>query len=255
MPKLYKYLPFSAPAKCILSDGTIKFSSYSEFNDPFDCKGNYDIDKSLSYVKRHPTLLKQIGSEAGLSPAQRIQNKGKILSRISTSLQTGEHHEAIVGSVGICCLSRKKDQILMWSHYADNHKGFVVEFDVNDVVMNKNKKKQTESLIGWDIEYSSSMPIIIVGEDRFDAVKKIFLTKSLDWEYESEYRALNMDEGPGVYNFDQTIITKVIAGVKMSDLDYQELSNLVNDLSKNTGCNPELIRATMSKKEYKLEFH
>ena len=29
---------------------------------------------------------------------------------------------------GVCCFSEKKDDILMWSHYADGHKGFCLEF-------------------------------------------------------------------------------------------------------------------------------
>ncbi len=72
MPKLYKYLPFSDPAKCILSDGTIKFSHYSEFNDPFDCKGVYDIDKSLLYV----CYCDGIGCNASTKGAIRLTELG-----------------------------------------------------------------------------------------------------------------------------------------------------------------------------------
>jgi hypothetical protein len=31
--------------------------------------------------------------------------------------------------IGIFCLSRKSDSLLMWSHYADQYAGAVVEFD------------------------------------------------------------------------------------------------------------------------------
>jgi hypothetical protein len=32
-------------------------------------------------------------------------------------------------SIGILCLSRVGDSLLMWSHYADQYAGAVIEFD------------------------------------------------------------------------------------------------------------------------------
>jgi hypothetical protein len=32
-------------------------------------------------------------------------------------------------SVGIYCVSTNYDDVLMWSHYADSHKGICLEFD------------------------------------------------------------------------------------------------------------------------------
>lgn len=34
---LYKYLPFNEGSLCVLTEGTVKFTSPLNFNDPFDC--------------------------------------------------------------------------------------------------------------------------------------------------------------------------------------------------------------------------
>ncbi|CAG37069.1 DUF2971 domain-containing protein [Desulfotalea psychrophila] len=253
MLKFYKYLPFTDGSKCILSQGTMKFSHYSEFNDPFDCKTAYDIDESMLYIESRPDIFKEVGRQLGLSPASCIQKKNKMLDGIRKSLKSGVFHDGIIGNVGICCLTKKPDNILMWSHYADNHAGFVVEFTTNNVNENMHMGNVEKKLFGWDVEYSANMPIIIAGTRNFNAVKKIFLTKSLDWEYESEYRVLAMKKGPGIHKFDQTMITRVIAGTKMSSNNYRELEILVNDLPERAGCRPRLTRAKMSTGQYKLE--
>ena len=43
-------------------------------------------------------------------------------------------------NVKIICFSEVYDSMLMWSHYADNHKGFLLAYDINDL---KNSKRFT----------------------------------------------------------------------------------------------------------------
>ena len=32
---------------------------------------------------------------------------------------------------GVCCLSEKHDDVLMWSHYSNGHKGFCLKFETS----------------------------------------------------------------------------------------------------------------------------
>jgi hypothetical protein len=80
----------------------------------------------------------------------------------------------------------------------------------------------------------------------------MFLVKSVDWEYESEYRVLAIDKGAGIHSIDQTMISRVVAGAKMPLENYLELSDLVSNLSRNEGCNPKLVQAEMLASKYKL---
>ncbi|MEK2158889.1 DUF2971 domain-containing protein [Vibrio parahaemolyticus] len=250
--KLYKYLPFTEGSKCILTQGTMKFSHHTEFNDPFDCKTTYEIEASMAYVQSRPDLFKEAGRQLNLSPAQRVGKKKQMLNGIKRSLENGSFHNGVINEVGICCLTKKTDNILMWSHYADNHKGFVVEFTVDHATENMNMEKVEEKLFGWDVEYSKNMPVITAGGNDFNAVKDVFLIKSVDWAYESEYRVLSMYKGPGIHNFDQKLISRVIAGVNMPDSDFKELKRLVEQLSSSVGTNPEVVQAKMSQTEYRI---
>ncbi len=106
----------------------MKFTCPSEFNDPFDCDPEMDEDKHLNYIKGRKDLLKKVGDDLGLSPAERIQQKGVMLKRVGNAIQNGEFGQKLVNEVGICSLSRDPLNLLMWAHYAKDHTGFVVEF-------------------------------------------------------------------------------------------------------------------------------
>ncbi|HIF9108244.1 TPA: DUF2971 domain-containing protein [Photobacterium damselae] len=251
--KVYKYLPFNDGSKCILAKGTMKFSHYSDFNDPFDCLAIYDVVQSLKKYEFRSDLFQE---------AARIMNRPnrdipklrlQMLNKLQSSIESGSFHNDVVSNVGICCLSHNPDSILMWSHYAKNHTGFVVEFTVKQDDQNLNMNNVEEKLFGWDVIYNETMPTIVAGSDSFDAVKDLFLTKSPEWKYESEYRVLGMNKGPGIHRFDQTTISKVIAGTKMSSDDYNELKQLVEELSKRINMNIPLVKAEMVSGQYKLD--
>ncbi|MGR2823910.1 DUF2971 domain-containing protein, partial [Vibrio vulnificus] len=249
--KLYKYLPFNDGAKCLLKDGTMKFSSYDTFNDPFDCVVSYDLDEADKYMSSRKDLIKAAGDRIGLSPAKRLQNKGVMLKRLEHSLVSGAASNDIAKEWGVCCLSSQADNILMWSHYADNHQGLLIEFttDQNHIGMVTNPEYY---LTAWPIEYTEKMPVRKLGVRDFEAVKEQFLRKSIDWAYEKEHRCLSHRKGPGIYPFDKTMVTKVVAGVRMSDEDFIKLKQLVEQFEISAGTKVELKRAEMVKGKYQL---
>ena len=81
---------------------------------------------------------------------------------------------------GIISLTEKKDSILMWSHYADAHKGIVVEFNALDPFFNN------------ELEYKL-LPVRY-GESRLNTCGKYidepYFHKSTEWQYEKEHRLL-----------------------------------------------------------------
>ena len=75
----------------------------------------------------------------------------------------------------------------MWAHYADNHRGFCVEYEVR----NPRSIKVSASL--HPISYSSAPLILDVEELLFtpkQAIIRIVTTKSSHWAYENEYRTV-----------------------------------------------------------------
>lgn len=105
--KIYKYFNFSTVSS-FATDNRIDsfknnylwFSKPRFFNDPFDC--NLQV---ISYYNNFLNSLSLLSPNA----------KDLIIENTK--------------EFGICCFSKSNDNIHMWSHYADSHKGICVEYD------------------------------------------------------------------------------------------------------------------------------
>jgi len=251
--KLYKYLKYEDGAKAILGYGTMKFSRYDEFNDPFDCQVSYDIKDSIDYARTRHDLLKIVGEKLKLSPAERISKKSIILRNIEKSILSGEYHHGLLKKIGICCFSQTPDNILMWSHYAHNHTGIVIEF-TTDQDKSIELYDAERLLVGYPVIYKSDMPRVSIrnGQDGFDAFQQVLLTKSDNWKYESEFRVLSVIQGPGIHSFDHKLISKVILGAKMDPDEKVQINNQINIINQSKGLNIQVSEAKMSSDRYEI---
>jgi hypothetical protein len=74
---------------------------------------------------------------------------------------------------GVLCFSRDWQNPVLWSHFADGHRGMVLGFDVNDDLL-KN------------VNYVAARPVFRNIDER--TVHKLLFTKFQDWQYEQETR-------------------------------------------------------------------
>jgi hypothetical protein len=118
---LYKYLP---PERIdVLESGSIAVSLPTERNDPFDELPAVDLDMSdqeleCQYAKHHIRIpLEEYKETLRLQESQRS-------AEMAVRLRSAQAE-----TFGAICLSRVWDSIPMWSYYAHEHRGFVVEFD------------------------------------------------------------------------------------------------------------------------------
>ena len=111
-----------------------------------------------------------------------------------------EHSRAVVSKVlldglgtnlGILSLAERPDNLLMWSHYAQHHTGFVIEFDEQHSYF----KQTSAALYNHDpqvlqkVRYSDRRPHIRSLKD-FKQRASWYLIKSKDWRYEQEWRMI-----------------------------------------------------------------
>lgn len=91
----------------------------------------------------------------------------------------------------IGCLATDPKNRLMWSHYADSHRGFCIEYDFNSL---------KDEVLPLPIVYSENRPLI-PWKAAIDRAPESFkeatadltlglLTKDQSWEYENEWRVL-----------------------------------------------------------------
>ncbi|MGD6731850.1 MAG: hypothetical protein ACPKMZ_12385 [Pleomorphochaeta sp.] len=144
---LYKYRPlyngdkdsyeFNKHTLSILQKGELYFSTPKEFNDPFDC-----LFPILPYKITKKQVLAKIYSKDIESREKRKQLKSYIRDYCNNDIDNyvNSFNELIKedpkflyelnrdqsDKFEVCCFSKNYKNILMWSHYADSHKGICI---------------------------------------------------------------------------------------------------------------------------------
>ncbi|HIR36887.1 MAG TPA: DUF2971 domain-containing protein [Candidatus Limisoma gallistercoris] len=95
-------------------------------------------------------------------------------------------------SAGIYSLSKPKSNEtfpcneLLWAHYANSHKGFCIEYDLDKLSNYSSCVFDVENVI--EVTYESERPSVSEVDNMSQIQKKVFGTKSLAWKYENEIR-------------------------------------------------------------------
>lgn len=134
----------------------------------------------------------------------------------------------------ICSASKTPYIGLMWSHYADSHRGCCIEFELGKSDL-------------WDddyVIYENKLPKCNCEDD----VKNVLLTKSKHWEYEKEVRFIKtMKERSSYYM--PIKIKKIFLGIKMNDKDKRLIRNIVEVINKKHKKEKNKIEIIEVKKE------
>ena len=154
---LYKYVSFDVDMRVmdILDKYSIMFSPPSRFNDPFDCNPRY-LDSPNPRASR-PDLFKRI-DRSDLSPAKNRILREQAVHRMRAGLKDDSMRQTILAGVGIVSLTRNPWSVLMWSHYADKHTGFMVEFETRSAMSKEEHGHEDRWLVAPGVKYVSEHP-------------------------------------------------------------------------------------------------
>ncbi|MGP8189038.1 MAG: DUF2971 domain-containing protein [Methanobacterium sp.] len=183
---LYKYMSFDKDGHSLnlLESDELWLSSPNNFNDPFDSGFTFNYGESASIMdsqnkNQREDLAFNEKRIKNLVPNFNSIHKNRIFER---------------------CFSEEIDSTPMWSHYADDYKGFCIEYNF----------KQFE--FGDDI--STNIYPVIYNKKLFDATKHLrqidklpddnilmnicaAINKSIKWSNEKEWRIVSIiNEGP-----------------------------------------------------------
>lgn len=157
--------------KYLFEDNVLWFSNPLNFNDPFELKPNI---KKLLNEEKHLVV-------------------DTVSSYFNDSNQAHKVHYAIINPIlnntGILSLSGNKEHLAMWAHYANNHKGIVVEFDKCHSFFSSLKLPKYAEILHYleKVTYISNNQRKSINSDEYFTVDT-FCAKSEDWAYEDEYR-------------------------------------------------------------------
>jgi hypothetical protein len=256
---LYKYRPWNPWAKNIISTGDLWYAKIDSFNDPFE--GRFDISSDLSVVEAVALATKYLmGKKEEVDFSRRPHSWAYISNYIDSKVLSfdadyglrcrPEFYERVKGEipsiadyyrgVGVLSLAAGCDSILMWSHYASNHEGICLEFDV----------RGSECSYLKPVSYADSYPVARIADlvnDRDALMDVMVYTKSSHWAYEQEWRA-HKDEGNKSYPFDGKLRT-IILGAKF---DYESFGDDVRELADSKGVG--LKRAKCIQGQFAIDF-
>ena len=201
---LYKYI---APERTdVLESFRLRYSQAAALNDPFECLPSVDSDMDaeldatstrIAALTAHEGRLRaELDRTLANRPFRREALLKARLAEFRATLYGGTDIDSrkaavrraqdVASRVGGClCLSATASSILMWSHYAANHTGFVVSFDAD----HKYFRTDTDPVV-----YSDTRPAVTsISKEGYRA---LFFTKSKDWAYEKEYRKYHRFDVP-----------------------------------------------------------
>lgn len=134
----------------------------------------------------------------------------------------------------ICSASKNPHIGLMWSHYADSHRGCCIEFELGE----------TDLWDDDDVKYKDELPKCNCEDD----IINVLLTKSKHWEYENEVRFIKTIKER--YSYYMPIkIKKIFLGIKMNDKDKRLIRNIVEVINKKHKQEKNKIKIIEVKKE------
>ena len=224
--KFYKYRCLDKHTEEIFTHYQMYFPKPLAFNDPFDCRMpvSFSGGTKAQYRKLLQQILPIAFEQQGLSlDAGQLKNTIKHhierdnLDELVTGIEKGLIHE-VLNNHGIFCMSEKRDDILMWSHYSDNHRGFCLEFPHEGMFKMAKKVFYTDSFP--DLDYFQCT--------QTEMMEGVLLTKAASWSYEGEWRILQRNITPGVHSFKKPdFLTGVIFGLWMPDEDKQKIRKWV----------------------------
>ena len=227
---LYKYYAYNENSLSVLINKEIWLANPVSFNDPFDCgiKFSNEIpDESLKkYIKRE-----------GKNVNDYFSYKNNFIK------QQEETRKEYVSNMGIFCMSEKEDNILMWSHYANEHRGFCIGF-----------ARQPDNMFGkietYKVRYDDNYPAIFVIDSNGcinKSFSSLFLTKSSDWEYEQEWRII-YDEFNTTEPIPSSSISSIAFGLKMPQKQKDTIKKILS------GQDVSYKEAIISDDQFKIHF-
>lgn len=213
---LYKYQSVTQHSLGSLINGTVWMSTPASFNDPFDCAINLDLKKlkeSVIHAMELVTKANNVPMDESLRALRPDDEAAYTQLRESLRAQMQE--------IGVLCLSETPNEILMWSHYAEYHKGFCIEFKIDETSPLKAMARP--------VRYTDVYPSLSLKNMSADAEESFIdvcvYTKASQWSYEKEWRAV-MPVGGKLYRA-PAAVSAIIFGARMSDTDKRDIYQIL----------------------------
>lgn len=211
MTVLYKYYSYTG-GKAALKSQNLGFRKPEFFNDPFELTA---LSNSVGPISKQETLKRRI--------------------------------DQLKDQTAILCLTRSAVNPLMWTHYADQHQGFVIGYDTSGPFLN-SPEYNLITVDSGDVLYTNTKTPFALNLDSMEVLngvyqhamgfeaaadralaRRLFLTKHASCVYEEEVRIVkNVLDWTRTVEEDQYdplrsfyMLTRELGAEEMPDVDFE----------------------------------
>jgi len=215
----YRQFKFRSINKRLLEglvNSQLYFAKPETLNDPFDC--HIDLQRAVDRAVRVAP------------PAQK-----KWLMRVFGDDSISELKRTF-SKLGVCSLSMEQANTLMWSHYADEHRGVCLTYSFSEAFL----QEPTTNLVGIaKVRYDENSftnwlakTVPRSGSDYLQELGKAYLTaKSPAWSYEKEVRVIL--NSAGLLDLPPGALEQICFGLRTPEEDIHLVMKLARE---HAGC-------------------
>ena len=278
---LYKYV--KPDGLDIIKDLHIKVSNPKDFNDPFEflpvivevTSQSFDIEREIfnnnDYLDRFYNYAISEGKmdksyelfvEEIKSPKRRagiLKSIDNITSSLRTKCEEIKRKSDKIALVACFCEEsiENHNEILMWSHYTDGHKGLRITFNADFL---SSIRGSSLIKVDYDLNRVQLNPVdhFKGGAEKFNEVfDRVIRYKSSVWLYEKEYRwpvlseLCNRKERDSFISIDPLAIEEVVCGVRCPSEQILFIKDLVRS---KLGDRVKVKKAEIDEYEFKLKY-
>jgi hypothetical protein len=286
----FKYATFET-ARRVIESKSFRWSSPVKFNDPFDHQSGFVLKFQPEEFAR---LLFESTERLIFSQTIPALTPDSLLSQMILALRTLRERlprakfleqmrkgcdetarricaegipelnaevQAVLCHSRVFCVSELHDNVVMWSHYADEHRGVVFKLrcldQIDNALLAARKVNYTQSFLAFpDAEKYVRH---LTGEERFDYAPlcmNIAFAKHADWAYEREWRVhLQLvgelpGDGHSIYKEDPRVFEEIYLGCRMEEGEVDEMVGFVRQHLPTM----KVFQARKSATAFSLEF-
>ena len=243
-----------------LRNHNMYFSYPKEFNDPFDCR-------IVTTNRGSKTEWLQWLQNQNISFDKKREIENFINSSRFDSSKFEKPPTNEIDTQVLHCLSAVYDNLLMWSHYAENHKGICIGYEVKKVhnspclffddvsVKPYSPKIKNGAVPLIEVNYQENMPdpVKVVNKTE-EAIMNFLTTKAKLWDYEKEWRLFypsNKIQNK-LISVKKNLISEIYLGAKIEKETKERVLDIIENEYLAKGFNVDVFQLSLSDKSYSL---
>jgi len=274
----------------VIESKSFRWSSPIKFNDPFDHQAGFvlnfrpdefarlltasierivfsEIAPTITPTSLFSALNLRLRSIRDRLPRERVlrdlhessiaaaANLHDSIGKLNSTVQEQLCHSRVF------CVSERHDNVVMWSHYADQHRGVVFKLrcvdGIDNTLLAARKVDYTDAFLTFpDADHYARH---LTEEQPLDIVAlcwNIAFTKHIDWSYEKEWRVhvALLHEPPGdgysIYHEDPRVFEAIYLGCRMEPEKIETITALARQHLPGT----EVLLGSKSTSSFTLSF-